>query len=561
MKKVNPKPKKRVKLRQPKTKIEVILKNFYQQLKEGEGNADCLDKFVENNNLMEYKQIGRFSEFLAELLKKMDLTATHPLTEEDFQEVFFSIAERVGEEDGNLELIRDFINNKHPDLVDDLDGYSTEEEVNNEWENHVDEEMKQIEENLEKNKEEYRDVINRVERVKANDIDKYANELSKVIVHSLGKENWKLLLYSIMSPYASEFVINSIPIRNTLHVMFVGDISSGKSKICSILKIISPKAEYYSDFTKASFEGVSTKEEIEEGIVDKVMDGILIVPEFKKVQLPFEREFLDNDTIKIGKGGHEKEVKPNTTLVASINPRDDFFQNGVLLRSQIPEDEGMISRFDVFIPLVVTAQENELILDKLNLFGRAKTSIDLEEIKLNLSTLAKGMKSLKGIKITERQKQMLKDAYKFHNKELPNRPLLILRDLECIARLLSVITMTNYLNRQVEYTDGDMKNGIVTVDNKDVEEALSLWEHLIVTREQIYRENKRHIYSLKEMILQEIMTTSQSKIGTKELYERIVEKQGLCKKTTFYDRISQLILEGSIKQIGKKNSILVAVSV
>ncbi|GAH50457.1 unnamed protein product, partial [marine sediment metagenome] len=100
-----------------------------------------------------------------------------------------------------------------------------------------------------------------------------------------GTDAWELTLYCLMSPNAPRFIMNGLDYRSCIHEMLAGDISTAKSKVHKIAKLIAPKMLVVDDTTKPTFEGVApTKSggEIEEGVVDWANDGVMIVEEFTR---------------------------------------------------------------------------------------------------------------------------------------------------------------------------------------------------------------------------------------------------------------------------------------
>jgi len=538
------------KKRYPKNQIEQILFDFYEQLKMCE-SPDCLDKFF-IEKLDGYKNIRKFKEIIKEIFRRLELQYTEPKTEEDFQRLFFRLSERVCEEsEVTLRIVKDVINSKYKDLIGEDYQF---ERYNDEYEEYVKKEIERIKEQLTSNRKEFREryktYVKRIESIKRTDIEEYAEKLNEVII--FGKQNWELVLYAVMSPFAPKIKINGVPTRNNLHVLLLGDISSAKSRIMHILRVIAPKVDFYNAFTKAKFEGISTINGIEEGVIDQIKDGVLLIPELELIKtIPYRREFLDNTFIRIAKGrGEPKEMEPNITIFGCGNPKSDFFRNHVRLRNQIDYKESELSRFDIFIPMINTATKNELILEKMNFFGENNNGIDLETISLNLATIASGMKKIKEVKLTKKQKDMIKSAYKFHNKELEFRPLLVLRDAETLCRLINVIACSNFIDRVV-------KDGVLYAKDKDVRKAISLWENLINIREQIYTNTYREILSIKDIIYKKIVMFGE--IDSADLYKIIVENEKICKKSAFYDNLKELILEGKVIQKGRRDRTLVAV--
>ena len=532
----------------PKSKIQALLKEFYERLKTAK-SPDAFDKFYEEN-LKDYPRISLFSNFIDELCKKLSIEPNYPYFEKEWQEILFKITERRLEEDDTMNVVYRFVNEKYPNLVAKVDMDVSAEGLNKQYETYVAEEIEKIKEQLKNgDRKEFEDKIQKIKQAEKTEIEELASELNRIVI--LGRETWELILYAIMSPYAPPININNIMERPNLHFLFVGDVSTAKSKVDKIVERISPKALRISKSTEASFEGVAKQETIEKGIIDYANFGVLIIPEFTRVFEEFKilREVMDCDRITIVKGGIRKELPVNITFFAGCNPTADFFQNEINLRDQIAFRDGVLSRIDILIPLMATKEKNELLLDQIDIFGTQQPKITLEDIQVRLKTLSTGMmKLVTNIVPTQKQKQLIKQAFLSHNKKLKNRPLLVLRDLETLCRLVNVITTTNFPHR--EHTDGR----VIKAKDEDIQKAIELWEEVIAQRKILYTSKRRLIFSLKDKIMMEIVRNG-NEIEQLELKNHIVN-EGLCSPRTVERKINQLAREGRIIKIGERNAIL-----
>ena len=536
--------KERKKFRTAKTQIEVALYNMYEGLRDGE-SADALDTFKPYLSKSNQK---RFDEIISKIAKALNTSPT-----------FFAIAECVCEEEKDgLEAVRKIINaetkrrDSPMELVDELDFYSTEEEAQEGLTHFVDKSIQEIEEVLEKNKEHYAEYFKRLEEVRKTPIGEIASQLNEIVF--LGTDIWEMIVYALLSPHSPKILIDSLPTRNAIHLMMAGDISTAKSKTLKLCELVSPKATRRNKFTEASLEGVANKEKIEEGLIDKANNGVLIVPEFDKIIKEFGllRDVLDNDRITIEKGGHEKECDINIPFLTGINPKTDFFVTEVVLREQIGFSEGLLSRFDLLIPIISTRDRNEYIIKKQNIFGDTPSKVNLSKVRQVLVDLSRGMVNIEKVFLNDEQKSMLKNAWIRHNKELDYRPLILPRDMETLCRLVNVIVMSNFHKRKVE-------NKICFADNEDVEKATDLWETLIDLKSQLYTSMRRTILTVKDKILMEILSQSrETGFATIEgLIQGVVEnptaKKCLCSRATLYRKLDDLVLDRKIVKEGLRD--------
>ena len=203
-----------------------------------------------------------------------------------------------------------------------------------------------------------------------------------------------------------------------------------------------------------------------------------------------------------------------------------------------------MSRFDILIPLVTTCERNELLLDQINIFGLCDEDVNLMRIRGMLNILAEGMSKVKEVTLSLEQKDMVKEVFLKHNRKVPNRPLLLMRDLEIICRLVNVIAASRFNEKDPYFS-------VVSATDEDLEKGIEFWEQLVDLRKTLFIGTEREILSVKEKILQEI--TELGRVKTTELERVIVDVKNLCSRATFYRKVNDLKIEGKIKQNGLRN--------
>ena len=148
------------------------------------------------------------------------------------------------------------------------------------------------------------------------------------------------------------------------------------------------------------------------------------------------------------------------------------------------------------------------------------------------------------IRLTEEQKNMLKEAWLRYNIKMGNRPLVILRDLETLARLVNVIVASNFFNRS------EIESGIFEAVDVDIHKAITIWENLIYMRKQLYELQEEKIIKTATEKIMEIIAENDGKIATKTLKELILNKN-ICSQATFYRKLKRLEVAGMIEVVGK----------
>jgi DNA replicative helicase MCM subunit Mcm2 (Cdc46/Mcm family) len=368
-----------------------------------------------------------------------------------------------------------------------------------------------------------------------------ARTLNQTII--LGEDVWRMALLSVISPYAPRVTLNGLKVRANLNLLMAGDVSTAKSAVIEVLKKIAPRWNSITKATDASLEGSSNSiSDFTTGLLESASDGILVIPEFQSHyfnSIQTLREALDGNEIRIFKRGQMRNFTPNITLIAACNPKEDFYTTKRELRSQIGYKEGLITRFDILIPMLASAKLNEAVVDKMNLFGEATAAVDLEEIANQLAEVRAAMRKVDSTSITPDQQTRIKDSFKLHNqRKLRNRPFLILRDLEVVCRLVNSIVTFNIRSHSIH-------EGKVLASDDEVNLAINLWEYLLALREEFYTETTRSIQTLDDRILEAIK--SKGTEHTEAVKAIICDQMRLCSEATFYRRLSNLVSLGQVK--------------
>ncbi len=554
--------------KKPGSKIQGMLQQFYwdlvDKLKEikfadsGEiitqPDEDSFDKWYEDMGLADYTHKSKLMDIFNTIGRACQVSEVEGYSEEEFETILSRILLRCMEEESYLGIVTNVINEKYPGLASPFRSTPTTEEMQAHEEFLYQHRIHNLQVNIDTNIEEFAKELAQIDAATKTDFEELARKLNILVI--VGVDVWELTLYCLMSPNAPRFLMNALDYRPNLHEKLAGDISTAKSKVLKISKLIAPKMLVVDDTTKPTFEGVAptrSGDDIAEGVIDWANDGVMIVEEFttKFAKMPLFRRVMDGEYIKIFKKGSSKGLQANITMLTACNPNDDFFQEEMNFRKQIPFKEGVLSRFDVLIPLTATQLKNEIIVDKIDLFGtKVEGLIDFDEVKTTLTTLAKGMKQIHFVLLTEKQKKRLRDTFKDQNRRnvIKNRPLVILRDVETLARLVNVIATVNFSRRKVQ-------DGLLFADDEDIDKAIQLWENLLNYRVQLYARSSRNLTTISEEFVIHLSRIggTENWIPQDELYEEFVNIQRKIGRSTFYNEIKGLLEEGRIVATGKRN--------
>ena len=554
------------------SRIQRMLQQFYwdlidklKEVKFAEGgeiitqpSEDSFDKWYEDMGLADYTHKSKLMDIFNTIGRACQISEVEGYSEEEFGTIMSKILLRCMEEETYLGIVTKVIDEKYPGLASPFRSTPTIDEMQEHEEFLYRHRIHKLQVNIDTNIEEFADELAQIDAAIKTDFESLARRLNVLVI--VGVDVWELTLYCLMSPNAPRFLMNALDYRANLHEKLAGDISTAKSKVLKIAKMIAPKMLVVDDTTKPTFEGVAptrSGDDIAEGVIDWANDGVMIVEEFtnKFAKMPLFRRVMDGEYIQIFKKGSGKGLQANISMLTACNPDDDFFQEEMTFRSQIPFKEGVLSRFDVLIPLTATQLKNEILVDKIDLFGtKVEGLIDFVEVKTRLTTLAHGMKQIQFVLLTEEQKTRLRDIFKDHNtadikkRIIKNRPLLILRDLETLARLVNVIATVNFSRRKVE-------NGLLFASDEDIDKAIQLWENLLNYRVQLYARSSRNLTTISEEFVAYLARAGgvENWIPQVEVYEEFVTVQRKIGRSTFYKELTGLLEEGRIVVSGKRN--------
>lgn len=562
---------------EPKSKIQAYLQDWYHELLEsvkdfqihtdGTEESPAEDMFADwydDNDIENYSYSAKLFDKFNKIAGGIHTSRVSGYgMKDEYQEVLRNIAAKCLEEPEQIEKVADIINSEYKNLATPFLSTPTAEEIEAYEYRKYSDKIYNIKRKIESNIEEFQPELKKIAAAKQTDIEELSEKLNRVII--FGPPLWEMVLYGLMSPNAPRMIINNLDYRASAHIMLAGDISTAKSKIEKIAKLIAPKMVEVDKLTEPSLEGVyKMGEGIQEGIIDQAEYGSVIIEEFDPAvaKMKLFRRIMDNETITVQKGGEVKSKYVTTQVLTACNPKDDFFIEETSFRPQLQYKEGVLSRFDLLIPLTATQLKNELLLDKLHVMtgSELEEEIDYDAIKEQLTTIAQGMRSLvKRVMITKEQEAKLKEAFRIHNeidfrrRLLKNRPLVLMRDLETLGRLVNIITAVNFDKRKNDV------DGVYYASDEDIDKAIQLWENLLQFRKQLYGgRGDRNITTVGDEIVLYIHrisdTTKDNWVKLESVKRHIVKEQGLCGRSTFYKEWKNLVNQGRIVQKGKRDA-------
>jgi len=517
-----------IKPKNKRAKLEEVVIDFYKELADV-NEPNHYDEWIDRTFQL-YNQAWRLPEIFVELGDRLALLNPDMLYEgtEGISEILFQMCSAyLKGKEKTKRIIRAYINERFHDVI----------------------EVKKRYVQMDMTDTLNAEILHNIAVAKETDLQKMAKRLDDVVL--IGATQWEYILYSVLSVSAPDIMINGVMQRGNCHTNLIGEISTAKSKILNVLKRIAPKWVNVTKTTEASFEGISKPNEIQAGLIENSTDGLLLIPEFKRTISKFSllREAMDCDIIDITKRGVTHRFKVNSSFIVASNPTGDFFPVMGRMRDAIPFEEGIMSRFDFILPFLMNEKKNKEIVAKLILFGGDVKDSEFEKMGVALRTLTEGMKIVKSIYVSPEQTDMLKEAYLKNNIQLNGgfRPLVILRDLETLCRLVNVIVATNFYNRIPTKNKGEFEALDV-----DVEKAIDLWENLLFMRKQMYEaRNDKNLVFADEAILNIVMAMEEGEIGSQGLFKAMMNLDLAGSERSCSRRIKRLV-EGKILKMEKR---------
>ncbi|HDD46233.1 MAG TPA: minichromosome maintenance protein MCM [Candidatus Aenigmarchaeota archaeon] len=147
--------------------------------------------------------------------------------------------------------------------------------------------------------------------------------------------------------------------RGDIHILIIGDPSSGKSQLLKLVPTLVPRGKYVSGkgVTGAGLTATVTKDEqfmggwvLEAGALVLANKGLLAVDEFEKMNKDDQiamHEALEQGTISIAKASIVATLPAQTSLLAGGNPKFSRFDPYMPISKQITIPETLLTRFDL----------------------------------------------------------------------------------------------------------------------------------------------------------------------------------------------------------------------
>lgn len=165
--------------------------------------------------------------------------------------------------------------------------------------------------------------------------------------------------------------------RGNIHILLVGDPSSGKSMLLKLVPEIVPRARYVSGkgASGAGLTATVTKDEqfmggwvLEAGALVLTNKGLLAIDEFEKMSIEDQvamHEGLEQGSVSIAKASIVATLPANTSVLAGGNPKFSRFDPYLPIVKQITIPDTLLTRFDLKFVLrdIPNMEEDKKIVD------------------------------------------------------------------------------------------------------------------------------------------------------------------------------------------------------
>lgn len=347
-------------------------------------------------------------------------------------------------------------------------------------------------------------------------------------------------------------------IRGDIHILLIGDPSTGKSQLLKLISSIIPRGKYVGGrgATAAGLTATVVKDEefgggwmLEAGAMILANKGILCVDEFDKMSKEDQiamHEGLEQQQISIAKASIVATLPAQVSVLAGSNPKFFRFDPYKSIVDQIDIPDTLLSRFDLKFALrdVPDKEQDEKLASHI-LETRLKPSlveplIPPELLRKYIAYVRKNCKPEMTREAAERLKNFYIDMRSLYSGE--NTVAITLRQNEALMRLAEAAAKMR-LSKKVEIQDAERSVDIMKFSIQQLGYDYETGRIDIDRTEGVSASQRSKIHTILDII-----DMLEKKIGKPVPKEEIIaaaEDQGLKVETT-EELLRRLKSEGSI---------------
>jgi replicative DNA helicase Mcm len=193
----------------------------------------------------------------------------------------------------------------------------------------------------------------------ANDPDIYNKIVASIAPSIYGMDEVKkAVMYQLFGGVAHNLP-DKTKIRGDIHVLLIGDPSTGKSQLLKLISSIIPRGKYVggSGATAAGLTATVVKDEeflggwvLEAGAMVLANKGILAIDEFDKMSKDDQiamHEALEQQTVSVAKASIVATLPAQVSVLAGSNPKFFRFDPYKSVAEQVDIPDTLLARFDL----------------------------------------------------------------------------------------------------------------------------------------------------------------------------------------------------------------------
>ncbi|MEM0481147.1 MAG: minichromosome maintenance protein MCM [Candidatus Aenigmatarchaeota archaeon] len=282
-----------------------------------------------------------------------------------------------------------------------------------------------------------------------NIYQKFINSIAPTI---FGLEEVKEAILLQMFGGNERYMPDGTRIRGEIHILLVGDPSTGKSQLLKVISQLMPRGKYVSGTasTAAGLIATVTRDEeflggwvLEAGAVIMANQSVCAIDEFEKVEkkdLIALHEAMEQGTVSIAKASIIATLPAKTAILAGANPKFGRFDPYIPIREQIEIPETLLTRFDLKFVLrdIPNPEVDKKIIEhiaKSRFFKKEELEKEILEPIFIRKYIAYARKNCKPKMTQEAFEKIAKFYEEMRQKSTGQVITITLRQLEALIRL------------------------------------------------------------------------------------------------------------------------------
>ncbi|MFA5049666.1 MAG: minichromosome maintenance protein MCM [Candidatus Micrarchaeia archaeon] len=194
-------------------------------------------------------------------------------------------------------------------------------------------------------------------------------DIEKILIDSVAPSIYgyaevkRAIVLQLFGGTRGKFIKNTVPIRDDIHVLLIGDPGIAKTQFLQQSVRLAPKSIYVSgkSVTSAGLTVTAEKDELGDGgwtlkagALVLASGGNVSIDEFDKISEEDRsslHEVLESQTVSVAKAGMVTKFRAKTSVLAAANPKYGRFDQNRNIAEQFAIPPTLLSRFDLIFPI------------------------------------------------------------------------------------------------------------------------------------------------------------------------------------------------------------------